>query len=204
MVGRTVSAPDNSGPGKASSAFHLVQFFTWDWMKKEFLKSGARGKDLGFGGIIIDDGWQTEDTERTYAYCGEWKPATSKIPDMASMVEKIHAMDMCCMLWYALPYIGERTEDFVRWKDCILRIDPPYPEWHVLDPRFPEVREHIIGTYEKALKEWNLDGVQTGFHGSFFQSLCSEESGLSWYGYPVHTGGSGYTPNDPGQTPESH
>ena len=29
----------------------------------------------------------------------------------------------------------------------------------VLDPRFPEVREFLIETYESALREWDLDGL---------------------------------------------
>ena len=38
----------------------------------------------------------------------------------------------------------------------------------VLDPRYPEVREHIIKTYETALIEWNLDGFKLDFLGWFY------------------------------------
>ncbi len=149
-------------------SFHL------DLNEKIILEECIRGKELGFGGIIIDDGWQTEDIGRTYAYCGEWKPAASKIPDMRKLVDKIHNMDMTCMLWYALPYIGERTQEFKKWKNRTLEIDPPYPEWHVLDPRFPEVREHIIRTYEKALEEWDLDGFKLDFIDRFSRASAEK------------------------------
>ena len=38
---------------------------------------------------------------------------------------------------------------------------------YVLDPRYPEVREFIIQTYEKALKDWGLDGFKLDFMGFF-------------------------------------
>jgi len=135
--------------------------------EQSILEECVRGKEMGFEGIIIDDGWQTDDTGRTYAFCGDWRPAPSKIRDMRAMVDRIHDMDMTCMLWYALPYIGEKAQDYSLWMDKVLEIDPPYPAWHVLDPRYPDVREHIISTYETALKEWNLDGFKLDFMDRF-------------------------------------
>jgi len=37
----------------------------------------------------------------------------------------------------------------------------------VLDPRYPEVREFIINTYETAMREWGLDGFKLDFMGWF-------------------------------------
>jgi alpha-galactosidase len=37
----------------------------------------------------------------------------------------------------------------------------------VLDPRFPEVREFLAETYERALRDWNLDGLKLDFIDSF-------------------------------------
>lgn len=36
-----------------------------------------------------------------------------------------------------------------------------------LDPRFPEVRDYLIGLYEKALREWDLDGFKLDFIDTF-------------------------------------
>ena len=142
--------------------------------ESSILEECEQGRELGFGGIIIDDGWQTEETDRTYAHCGEWRPAPSKIPDMRRLVDKIHALGLTCALWYALPYIGENTRSYSRWKNRVLTIQPPYPAWHVLDPRYPEVREHIITTYERALDNWNLDGFKLDFLDRFARASARE------------------------------
>ena len=142
--------------------------------ESSILEECERGRDLGFGGIIIDDGWQTEDTDRTYAFCGEWRPASSKIPDMRRMVDKIHALGLTCALWYALPYIGEKTQSYARWKNRVLKIQPPYSSWHVLDPRYPEVREHIITIFQRALDDWNLDGFKLDFLDRFARASAAE------------------------------
>ena len=41
---------------------------------------------IGFGTLIMDDGWQTADTGRDYPYCGDWEPEPSKFPDMPANV----------------------------------------------------------------------------------------------------------------------
>lgn len=37
----------------------------------------------------------------------------------------------------------------------------------MLDPRYPEVREFLIGIYEKALLDWDLDGFKLDFVDEF-------------------------------------
>ena len=37
----------------------------------------------------------------------------------------------------------------------------------ILDPRFPEVREYLISTYERVIGEWGFDGVKLDFIDSF-------------------------------------
>ena len=40
--------------------------------------------------------------------------------------------------------------------------DEQHP-WCVLDPRYPEVREYLTDIYEKAVKEWDIDGLKLDF-----------------------------------------
>jgi len=120
--------------------------------------------EMGFEAVIVDDGWQTLDSQRGYAYTGDWKP--ERIPDMRTFVDRIHRLGMKFLLWYSLPFIGEKAENYERFKGKYLR----YWEGqgaYILDPRYPDVREYIIGTYEKALKEWDLDGFKLDFIGFF-------------------------------------
>lgn len=130
------------------------------------LKQCGRASRLGMKTLLIDDGWQTEDNNRGYAYCGDWRPAPSKFPDMAAFVKKVHDLGMKVMTWYSVPFIGERSENFERFRDML--IDPKAErEWHVLDPRYPQVREFLIGTYENALRDWDLDGFKLDFVDEF-------------------------------------
>lgn len=122
--------------------------------------------DLGMKTVILDDGWQTEDGNRGYAFCGDWKPAPKKFPDMASHVAAVQKLGMKYMIWYSVPYVGFNSEAYAKFKGKYL-----YNEHgmgcSVLDPRFPEVREHLVNLYVNALKAWNLDGFKLDFIDSF-------------------------------------
>ena len=119
---------------------------------------------FGMKTIIVDDGWQTADNNRGYAYCGDWKVAPVRIKDMAAHVKRVQDMGMKYMLWYSVPFVGEHSQAYERFKGKFLG---PSHGAFVLDPRFPEVREYLISTYETALREWNLDGFKLDFIDSF-------------------------------------
>jgi len=122
----------------------------------------------GLKGIIVDDGWQTEDADRKwgYAFTGDWEAAKKRFPDMRAHVEKIHELGMKYILWFGVSTVGELSKNYGRFKNKLL--------WSrtsrrvgFLDPRFPEVREFLISIYEKALKEWDLDGFKLDFIDNF-------------------------------------
>lgn len=121
-------------------------------------------RDLGMTAVIVDDGWQTLDSNRGYAYTGDWQP--QRIPQMKEFVEDVHALDMKFLLWYSLPFVGEKSDNFSRFKGKYLRYWESQGTY-VLDPRYPEVREFIIQTYESALNQWGLDGFKLDFLGWF-------------------------------------
>ncbi|MCK4965674.1 alpha-galactosidase [bacterium] len=124
------------------------------------LKEAEVARKLGFKAIIVDDGWQTMDSNRGYAYTGDWQP--ERIPNMKEFVDALHEMDMKILLWYAVPFMGEKAKNFERFRGKYLRYRNGLGTY-VLDPRFPEVREYIINIYKKALQEWNLDGFKLDF-----------------------------------------
>ncbi|GCE22894.1 alpha-galactosidase [Dictyobacter kobayashii] len=70
-------------------------------------------KELGCEAVIVDDGWQTINNERGYAYCGDWEVATEKIPDMKAHVANVHASGMKYILWYSVPFVGQREQGLV-------------------------------------------------------------------------------------------
>lgn len=121
-------------------------------------------KPLGFDAIIIDDGWQTLDSNRGYAYTGDWQP--ERIPDMKAFVDAVHARDVKLLLWYSVPLVGERSATYPRFAGKYLRYWDGQGAW-VLDPRYPEVRAHIIDTYRSAMRDWGVDGFKLDFLGFF-------------------------------------
>ena len=123
-------------------------------------------KELGCEAVIVDDGWQTTSNERGYAYTGDWEPAPEKVPDMRAHVDRVHALGMKFLLWYSVPFVGVHSRAWERFSGMLLE-EIERLGAGVLDPRFPEVREFLIGTYETALREWDLDGFKLDFVDSF-------------------------------------
>ncbi len=130
----------------------------------EVVEQCNMSKKLGFEAVIVDDGWQTLDSKRGYAFTGDWEP--ERIKDMKGFVEQVHQTGMKFLLWYSVPFIGEKAKNYAEFKGKYLY----YWEGqgaYVLDPRYPEVREFIINTYIKAMKDWKLDGFKLDFMGMF-------------------------------------
>ena len=127
--------------------------------------------DLGCEAVIVDDGWQTTSNQRGYAYCGDWQAAPEKIPDMRAHVARVHALGMKYLLWYSVPFVGSFSRAFERFQGKFLFSRPDFfatgGQVAVLDPRFPDVREYLMGLYELAVRDWDLDGFKLDFVDSF-------------------------------------
>jgi len=123
-------------------------------------------KELGMESVIVDDGWQTEVKHRGYAYCGDWEAVPGKFPNMRAHVDNVHAAGMKYLLWFSVPFVGVHTKAYTQFKDKFLNPNSK-GEWFVLDPRFPEVREYLIGVYERSINEFDLDGFKLDFVDCF-------------------------------------
>lgn len=159
-----------TGDAVPEAAFDPL-YSTWyafhqDVHAEEIEAECAKAAALGMKTVILDDGWQTDDTNRGYAFCGDWQVSTNRFPDMAAHVKKVHALGMRYLMWYAVPFIGEKSRNFGRFRGKYLYEKGGTGAW-VLDPRFPEVRSFIAGTYEQAMREWDLDGFKLDFIDAF-------------------------------------
>ncbi len=126
------------------------------------LKEAAK---LGMKVVIVDDGWQTDDSSRGYAYCGVWEPAATKIPEMKRFTQDVHNLGMKLMLWYSVPFVGVHSEVFDRFQGKYLYNYKGTD--FVLDPRFPDVRQYLVDSYAHAVTDWNIDGMKLDFIDSF-------------------------------------
>ena len=135
---------------------------------KEVEAECAEAAKLGMKVLIVDDGWQTDDNNRGYAYCGDWQVSTNRFPDFAAHVKRIHDLGMKYMVWYGVPMIGHKSANDARFRGKYLwSLDGRWAGYSCLDPRFPEVREFLCGIYEKAMRDWGLDGLKLDFIDSF-------------------------------------
>ena len=135
--------------------------------REEILKECRASREIGLETVIIDDGWQTDDNNRGYAYCGDWKVAPKKMGDMASLIKEIHDIGMKVILWYSVPFMGIHTEKFKEFDGMFLENSGDDKTFFGLDPRYKKVREYLVSIYEKAVREWRLDGLKLDFIDSF-------------------------------------
>ncbi len=125
----------------------------------EFIREG------GFRTVIVDYGWECDEVTgggSTFSSCGRWEPSAGKFPDMAGHVRKFHDRGIGYMLWFSVPFVGcGAPEVFEQFEGKYL--NPDAEDFRILDPRYPEVREFLIQTYERAVREWDIDGLKLDF-----------------------------------------
>ncbi len=139
-----------------------------DFSEQEVEAECRRAKEMGFRSVILDDGWQTDDTNRGYGYCGDWEVAEKKIKDMKKHVQVVHDMGMKYLIWYSVPYVGMYSEVWERFKDKLIWVDQ-IQKAGVLDIRYQEVREYLSNIYVDAVKKWDLDGLKLDFIDEFYE-----------------------------------
>jgi len=127
------------------------------------------GASYGCSAVIVDDGWQTDDTARGYAHCGDWEPTSRTFPDMAGHVRRVHDLGLDYVLWIAPPLIGEHSKAWDRMKDRTLGYVDGLSA-SVLDPRYPEVRDHIVESCVRPVRDWGVDGLKLDFLDSWASS----------------------------------
>lgn len=156
--------PDLAKDAMYSFWYSFHQKFTDEEIENEC----RRAKELGFKTIILDDGWQTDDTNRGYSFCGDWNPAPSKIKNMKAHVETVHKIGLKYMIWFSVPFVGPKSKIWNKFKEQILFFDTEM-DAGVLDIRYPEVRNYLKNTYIHAAREWNLDGLKLDFIDEFYE-----------------------------------
>ena len=119
--------------------------------------------EVGMKTMILDDGWQKAESKGFYSATGDWMPVKSRFPDMKAHVAAVHKAGLKYMLWLSVPFMGSEAKNYPRFKNMLLTDG----ETATLDPRFPEVREYLITTYERAVGEWGFDGLKLDFIDSF-------------------------------------
>lgn len=156
--------PDDAKNPMYSFWYSFHQQFT----EQELEEECRRAKEMGFKTVIVDDGWQTDDTNRGYGYCGDWKPAVKKIQDMKKHVDNVHSLGMKYLLWFSVPYVGIYSDMWKLFHKKLIAIDKEQ-NTGILDIRYPDVRKYLSNIYADAVKEWGLDGLKLDFIDEFHE-----------------------------------
>lgn len=122
---------------------------------------------LGFKNVILDDGWQFDGLDGNgYSTCGDWLVAKSKFPDFKAFTDEVHALGMKLLVWFSLAHAGWDTEFYKKCSGKILSMEN-HLSCATVDPRYPEVRLHIVDAHKRFLEEYDVDGFKLDFVGSF-------------------------------------
>lgn len=161
----SASIPESAFDPLYSTWYAYLQDVHADELEEEARQAAA----LGMKTMILDDGWQKVDSATFYSATGDWLPVSSRFLDMKKHVKAVHDAGLKYMLWLSVPYVGDETMAWDRFKDKLLitKGDKSPGRIGVLDPRFPEVREYLISTYERVVGTWGFDGVKLDFIDQF-------------------------------------
>ena len=159
-----------SVPEAARDPLYSTWYAYWqDVHAGELEREAALAASLGMKTMILDDGWQKEDSVSYYSATGDWMPVPSRFPDMKAHVAAVHKAGLRYMLWLSVPYVGDESEAWKRFSGKLLTMHGTKSPGRVgvLDPRFPDVREYLIQTYERAVRDWGFDGLKLDFIDQF-------------------------------------
>ncbi|MEU6789123.1 alpha-galactosidase [Nonomuraea angiospora] len=129
------------------------------------LAQADRAAAMGFGTVIVDDGWQTSSHGRGYGSCGDWEVTEDKFPDAAGLVEALRARGLRTVWWIGTPFLGYRAKT----RDLGLSTlrDKPELEAEVLDLRDPFTRAYLVGRMEEIIARTAADGLKLDFLEEF-------------------------------------
>ena len=117
--------------------------------------------DMGMRSVIIDDGWQTIDNQRGYAFTGDWEVAGSRFSDLSAHVDRTHRLGMAELLWISLPFVGRESAAAQQLTHLLLPDDGRMAR--LWDVRLPEARSHLAAICGRLVADHHLDGLKIDF-----------------------------------------
>ena len=156
---KPTSVPDLAKQPLYSTWYNFHQDLDEDILLEEC----AIASKIGYKLIILDDGWQTMDTNRGYDYTGDWEPI--RFPNLNDFVTKVHQLGMQFGLWFSVPFCGKKSKAYQKFKGKFLTENHRWAP--VFDPRYPDVRQHLIDIYKNALINYKLDAFKFDFIDDF-------------------------------------
>ncbi|WP_121711567.1 alpha-galactosidase [Streptomyces sp. E5N91] len=161
-------------PGAEDAVLCTWYFAHQDVTAAAVLDQADRAAELGFGTVIVDDGWQTTSLARGYGSCGDWEAATGKFPDPAGMVARLRARGLRTMWWVGTPFLGHHAG--ARAAGLATRYEETELDASVLDPRDDATRRHLVERIRDLVVKTGADGVKLDFLERFATPVPDDPS----------------------------
>ncbi|MGQ8335222.1 hypothetical protein ACUNWD_01650 [Sunxiuqinia sp. A32] len=119
---------------------------------------------FNFKSILVDDGWRSlvkMKIDTVYNYDEE------SFEIMTDFNQKRKDLGLKLYLWYSFPFLGGNPAVSEKFEGKYLHYKAPLQNY-VLDPRYPEVRKHLISTYANFYSNWMFDGFWFDFLSNFY------------------------------------
>lgn len=118
---------------------------------------------LGCGTMFIDDGWQVGGHGRGYGGTGDWTADLDKFPDLAGTIAAVKASGLDTVLWIAPLLLGEHSKAFADMQQYGPDELGTGHHARVLDPRHREVRQFVVDTCRRLVREFGATGLKIDF-----------------------------------------
>ncbi|MFE9611939.1 alpha-galactosidase [Streptomyces sp. NPDC006012] len=161
-------------PGAEDAVLCTWYFAHQDVTAGTVLAQADRAAELGFGVVIVDDGWQTMSQARGYGWCGDWEVAAEKFPDPADLVAELRTRGLRTMWWVGTPFLGFRAR--ARTAGLATRYEETELDAAVLDPRDDATRRHLVERIRDLVVETGADGVKLDFLERFATPVPHDSS----------------------------
>lgn len=177
---RNIKIPE----GADEMCYQTWYAFHHDIDEARVLKSFSNANDFGMKTVILDDGWMTDDKTTGAKYTGDYEVSKLKFPDIKELVNRVHKMGQKILLWYSASFVGFESKAWNTFKDKIIGKNH-HMGVGILDPRYPEVREHMIRLFERTVRDWDFDGIKLDFIDSFRTGdMCDAKEGMDCISVP--------------------
>lgn len=147
----------------------------FDFNEEKILSIAKQASELGIDLMVLDDGWFGK-RDGDCSGLGDWTVNEQKLKGgLATLVEKINALDMRFGLWFEPEMVSEDSDLYRAHPDWTIRIpgrDPVRSRYQlVLDLSREDVREYLYGSISSLLRENHIEYVKWDMN----RSICD------WY-----------------------
>lgn len=167
---RDLRLPESAFPAAAWNPVFCTWYavhaaVTQDWVEQSAIRAAA----LGFGTLIVDDGWCFDDMKRVtpettvqwYENIGDWRMSAAKFPDFPAHRRRVRDLGLNYMLWVTPFLIGVKSGFYRKFRDAL------YPErregCQVLDCGNAAAAEAMFSMMRRVMTDYELDGLKIDF-----------------------------------------